>query len=95
MGSCFSDRSKRYKGTGKGGDTVSGSLDEVVLANGLNSMNTLNGMGSVLMKSSVIKIKQNPNTSKLQGVPRKLVDNGYFNRQIVEMDKIVDDEPPG
>jgi hypothetical protein len=78
MGSCFTDRNKKYKSSGNG-TCEDGSLDP--------TMNEIN----MMTKSSVIKIKQNPNTSKLQGVPRKLVDNGYFNRQIVEMDKVVDD----
>jgi hypothetical protein len=41
-------------------------------------------------QKSVIKIKQNPKTSKLEGVPRKWVDQGYCNPKLVEMDKVVD-----
>ncbi len=34
-------------------------------------------------QKSVIKIKQNPKNSKLEGVPRKWVEEGYCNKKIV------------
>lgn len=45
-------------------------------------------------QKSVIKIKQNPKNSKLEGVPRKWIEDGYCNPKIVEMEKVVDDDPP-
>lgn len=42
----------------------------------------------------MIKIKQNPKNSKLEGVPRKWIEEGYCNPKIVDMDKVVDINPP-